>query len=100
MTSSAVHRDERTLVIENASYRWAFHVFAYGLLIIVAYRSFVKNEAAWDLLSLVVLGGVVASLYQWMHNVLTKRSALGIAVGMALAAVMGAVMVAVVVWLR
>ncbi len=42
----------------------------------------------------------MASLYQWTHNVLTKRSAVAIAAAMALAAVMAAVMVAVIVWLR
>jgi Family of unknown function (DUF6442) len=94
--TSAVHRDERTLLIENASYRWSFHVFAYGLLIIVAYRSFVANEAAWDLLALVVIGGAVASVYQWTHDVLTKRTAMTIILGMALATLMAAA----VVWLR
>ncbi len=100
MTSSAAHRDERTLVVENTSYRWAFHVVTFGLLVAVAYRSFAKSDAAWDLLALVILGGAVASLHQWTHNVLTKRSAVAIAAAMALAAVMAAVMVAVIVWLR
>ncbi len=96
MTSSDVHRDERTLLIENASYRWAFNLIAYGLLVAVAYRSFVLNEAAWDLFALVVLGGAVASAYQWMHNVLTRRTAVQMAAGMAVAAVVAAV----IVWLR
>ncbi len=96
MTSSAVHRDERTVAVENHSYRWAFHVFAYGLLAIVAYRSYTADEAAWDLLALVVIGGSVASLYQWTHNVLTKQSAASIVVGMVLAVLMAAA----VVWLR
>ncbi|HET9386590.1 MAG TPA: hypothetical protein VFO67_15745 [Gemmatimonadales bacterium] len=96
MTSSTVHRDERTLAVENVSYRWAFHVFAYGLLLIVAYRSYAANEAAWDLLALVMIGSAVASLYQWTHDVLTKRSAAGVVVGMVLAALTAAV----IVWLR
>jgi hypothetical protein len=96
MTSSAVHRDERTVAIENQSYRWAFHVFAYGLLAIVAYRSYMADEAAWDLLALVVIGGSAASLYQWTHNVLTRQSAASIVVGMVLAALIAAA----VVWLR
>jgi hypothetical protein len=96
MTVSDVYRDERTLHVENASYRWAFHVVAYGLLVIVAYRSYVANEAAWDLLALVVIGGAVASLYQWTHDILTKRSAAAAAVGMGLAALLAMVLV----WLR
>lgn len=96
MTSSTVHRDERTIAVENESYRVAFHVFAYGLLVLVAYRSFAANEAPWDLLALVIIGGAVASLYQWTHHVLTKQSAIGVVVGMVLAALMAAI----VVWLR
>ena len=96
MTLSDVHRDERTLQVENASYRWAFHVFAYGLLLIVAYRSYVANEAAWDLLALVVIGGAVASAYQWTHDILTKRSAATAAAGMVLAALVAMILV----WLR
>ena len=96
MTLSDVHRDERTLHVENASYRWAFHVFAYGLLLIVTYRSYVANESAWDLLALVVLGGTVASLYQWTHAILTKRSAATAVVGIVLAALLAMTLV----WLR
>lgn len=96
MTPSSVHRDERTLQVENASYRWAFHVFAYGLLLIVAYRSYVANEAAWDLLALVIVGGSVASTYQWTHNILTKRSAATAVVGIVLAAVLATLLA----WLR
>jgi hypothetical protein len=96
MTPSAVHRDERTLHVENASYRSAFHVFAYGLLLIVAYRSFVANESAWDLLALVVGGGTVASAYQWTHDILTKRSAATAVAGIVLAALLATVLV----WLR
>jgi uncharacterized membrane protein YqgA involved in biofilm formation len=63
---------------------------------IVAYRSFVADEAAWDLLALVILGGAVASGYQWTHDVLTKRSALDVVAGMVLAALVAAA----IVWLR
>jgi hypothetical protein len=71
--TSDVDRDERTLVVENESFRRAYHVMSFGLLAIVAYRSFASGEASWDLLALVVLGGVVAAAYQWSHRVLTRR---------------------------
>ena len=96
MTGTSVHRDERTLAIENQSYRWAFYVFSYGLLAIVAYRSYVRGEAAWDLMALVLVGGGVASLYQFSQRVLTGRSAAGIAIGMIAAALVAAA----VTWLR
>jgi hypothetical protein len=100
MTSSSVHRDERTLVIENASYRWAFHVYSYGLLVLAGYRSLARDEAVWDLFALLVLGGVVASLYQWTHDVLTKRSAITIGMGMAVGALVAAAIAAAALWLR
>ena len=96
MIVSSVQRDERTLHVENASYRWAFHVFAYGLLLIVAYRSFVANETAWDLLALVIVGGMVTSAYQWRHDILTTRSAATALGGIVLAALLALI----IVWLR
>jgi hypothetical protein len=93
---SALDRDERTLTVENASYRWAYHVISFGLLVIVAYRSFTWDEASWDLLALVVLGGVVASGYQLSHRVLTKRWLItGLAAGL-----LAAIIAALAVWLR
>ena len=85
-----------TLDVENASYRWAYHVLAYGLLVIVAYRSYIANETAWDLLALVVVGGLVASVYQWTQKSLTTRSAVTAAAGIVLAALLAWVLV----WLR
>ena len=96
MIVSGVQRDERTLHVENASYRWAFHVFAYGLLLIVAYRSFVANETAWDLLALVIVGGMVTSAYQWTHDILTTRAAATALGGIVLAALLALILV----WLR
>lgn len=67
-----VHVDERTIAVENASYRWAYLFLSFGLLGLVAYRSFVRNESPWDLLLLVILGGVVGTAYQGSHRVLSK----------------------------
>ena len=93
---SVLDRDERTLTVENASYRWAYHVISFGLLVIVAYRSFTWHEASWDLLALVVIGGVVASGYQLSHRVLTKRWLItGLAAGL-----LAAIIAALAVWLR
>lgn len=73
MKDSSVMRDERTVVIENASYRWAYLVLAFGILGSVMYRSYVLGEASWDLLALVVLGGLVATGYQAVHRVLSQK---------------------------
>jgi hypothetical protein len=49
---------------EDASYRWGYLVIAYGLLAIVGYRGFILQETSWELLALVVGGGVVTSLHR------------------------------------
>jgi len=69
----SVTRDERTITIENASYRWAYHLLSLGLLVSVIYRGFIRQESSWDLLALVILGGLVTTLYQGIHGVLSRR---------------------------
>jgi hypothetical protein len=68
----SVSRDERTLAIENASFRWAFLAMSFGLLAVVAYRAFVFRESSWDLMALVVMGGGVGYAYQGLHRVLSR----------------------------
>src|ERR1700693_3054496 len=63
-TPQSVERDERTVAVENASYRWAYLLLTYALLVDVIYRSLIRHEATWDLLALVVVGGAVCTVYQ------------------------------------
>ena len=96
MKSDVVSRDERTTTVENASYRWAYLFVSYGLLLSVAYRAFVGRESNWDLLGLVVLGGLVATFYQSANRVLSRRwAALTIA-----SLVLAALIAAILVWTR
>lgn len=92
MTSGTIERDERTTVVEHASYRLAYLFLSYALLLDVAYRSFTRSESPWDLLALVVLGGVVSTVYQARHQILGRRW-----VVVTLATVMAAAVVAAVV---
>ena len=96
MTALQVQRDERTVVVENASFRWGYLFMSFGLLALVACRSLVWRESPWDLLLLVVLGGAVPVAYQGYHDVLTSRWA----VRMFVAAVIGAIVAAVLVLIR
>ena len=73
MKDQSIIRDERTIAVENSSYRWAYLLLSFGLLVIVAYRSFLWRESSWDLMVLVLLGGFVTTLYQWSHRVLSRR---------------------------
>lgn len=93
MNEQSVMRDERTVTVENSSYRWAYLLLSFGLLIVVAYRSFVWRESSWDLLALVILGGLVTTLYQWFHKVLTRRWVFVALIGALLAAAVAVVTV-------
>jgi hypothetical protein len=68
-----VERDERTIALENASYRWAYLFVSFGLLVATAYRSFARHEASWDLFALIVAGGVVSTGYQVAQRSLPRR---------------------------
>lgn len=90
-TAALVQRDERTVTLENAGYRWSYLFLSFGLLALVAVRSFAHHERPWDLLALVILGGAVGTAYQGYHRVLSRRwaiiSLLSIAIAAAIALV-------------
>jgi hypothetical protein len=69
-TPQCVERDERTVAVENASYRWAYLLLTYALLVDVMYRSLVRHEATWDLMALVIVGGAVCTVYQARQKIL------------------------------
>jgi lysylphosphatidylglycerol synthetase-like protein (DUF2156 family) len=72
MSAQVVERDERTVSVENASYRLAYLVLSFGVLLSVMYRSFRYNESAWELMALVVLTGGLATAYQASQHVLSR----------------------------
>ena len=63
-TPQSVQRDERTVAVENASYKWACLFVIYALFVEVVCRGLVRNEAAWDLLFLACVPGVICTIYQ------------------------------------
>ena len=73
-------RDEREAAVDRAGDRLAYLVLSYGLLLIVAWRSFGDGAAPFELLALVVVGGVVGAAYRVWHRAFTRESA--IVVGM------------------
>ncbi len=68
-----VPRDEREQGIDNAADRLAYLFLSFGLLTIAAYRGFVRGEASWDLLGLVVLGGVVGTIYRLTMRAVSRE---------------------------
>jgi hypothetical protein len=91
--SQAVQRDERTVAVENASYRWAYLLLTYALLVDVMYRSFARHEAPWDLLALVIVGGAVCAVYQARQNILGRGWVMKAVLGACVAGVIAAVLV-------
>ena len=86
---SSVVRDERMFVGEHASYRLAYGFIIFALLLDVIYRSLVRQESPWDLLAIVIVGGVGSILYEWKKT-LTGRSFKLLAVLMVLTGVVAA----------
>ncbi len=88
-----VMRDERTLVVENASFRLAYQVVTFGLLLDVAFRAFALKQTNWDLFVLVILGGFITAIYQGVNKVLSRRWAMTVVLTMAAAAAVAVVIV-------
>lgn len=91
--TSFIPRDEGETRIDLAADRVAYLVLSYGLLLIVAYRSFVKGDAAWDLIGLVVLGGIVGLAYRIRQGLASRRWTMMLAATIAIALVVAAVLV-------
>ena len=94
-TPQVVERDERTVAVENASYRWAYGVLTYALLMDVMYRGLVRHEAAWDLMALVIVGGAICTAYQARQKILAHGWVMKAVLGAVIAAVVAAVTAAV-----
>lgn len=65
-------RDEREASVDRAGDRLAYIVLSFGLLFVVAYRSFIDGQTSWDLLGLVVIGGLVGVVYRVWYRALDR----------------------------
>ncbi|MDP8244687.1 MAG: DUF6442 family protein [Candidatus Hinthialibacter antarcticus] len=90
-----VMHDERTHAVENAGYKWAYIFMSFGMLIDVMIRSFIFEQAAWDLLAFVVLGGAVATFHQYRQNALPQRYAKGAIIVVILSGVIAFIVAAI-----
>ncbi len=84
-------RDERETSVDQAADRLAYLVLSFGLLAIVAYRGIVERETSWDLLALVVLGGLVGTAYRLRQRVVSRRWELALVGTVAVAMVVAAI---------
>ncbi len=90
-TPQRVIRDERTVAVENVCYKWGCIFVSFALLVDVAMRGLLRNEAAWDLMVLACLPGIIASLYQAYQKALPQGFWRQMALLAVLAGVIGAV---------
>jgi len=93
MSNQVVTRDERTTSVENTSYRIAYLVMSFGLLVSIAYRAFVLQQSSWDLLALVILGGMAATIYQGTNKVLSRRWGIAVVAALVIAGLLAFVFV-------
>jgi uncharacterized membrane protein HdeD (DUF308 family) len=84
-------RAEREAAVERAGDRIAYLVLSYGLLLVVAYRSFAGQQPSWDLLALVFIGGLAGAAYRLWHRAMTRQAALLIGVTVLVALAVGLV---------
>ena len=69
-TEQLLKRDERTVAVENASFKWAWYFLVWPLTIAALYRQKVRNEEVGDLIALVCISSAIAIVYQLRHKVL------------------------------
>ena len=62
-------RDERTVAVVDTSSRFAYMVLAFGVMIIAVVRGLVFGQVCWDLLGLVWVSSLVATVYQRVKHV-------------------------------
>jgi hypothetical protein len=85
-----VPRDERELSVDLAADRISYLVLSYGVLAVAAYRSFVLDEAPWDLLALVIAAGTAGTAYRAVRGAASNRWVLVGLVSIAIAALVAA----------
>ena len=67
-----VIREERTIVVENASFGLALKFIGFALLLDIAYRSFAKGDTSWDLFAIIIISGFVSRAYQIRNRIVNK----------------------------
>ena len=85
--STPFARDEREHSTDLAADRLAFLVVCYGALGLAAYRSFALGQESWDLLALVIIGGMAGLGYRLQRRVVSPSWAMMLIATITIAAV-------------
>lgn len=62
-SQQSVARDERTVAVENAAFKWAYHVLFFGLMLDCLYRLKIRHEETGDLFALAGVSVAVCTFY-------------------------------------
>jgi hypothetical protein len=98
--TAEVERDERTVSVENASYRLGYFLLYLGVLWDACYRAYFRHEMPFDLLALAIGSGALCTLYQVRQKALTRGRFRKILVGGLIFGVLGAVWALILAWSR
>ncbi|MGI6451302.1 MAG: hypothetical protein ACOX3R_13890 [Desulfitobacteriia bacterium] len=72
MKNNLVEKDERTIFVENTSYKFGYRFVTFALLFDILYRSISFNDACWDLFGIIICSGLIVSIYQYRQKILGK----------------------------
>jgi hypothetical protein len=72
-TEQCLKRDERTVTVENAGFKWGYYCLALGLVIDAVYRQEVRNEAIGDLIALLCVSSAISLVYLVAHKAWVPR---------------------------
>jgi hypothetical protein len=67
-TAKIVVRDERTVAVENAAFKWGYYILYFGLLLDCLYRHRLRHEGIGDLLVVLGVSVVFISVYLIGHK--------------------------------
>ena len=67
-----VARDERTILVENKSFSLGYIFMGFALLFDIMYRSFKFGQSSIDLFAIIVMSGLISTIYQLKNKILNK----------------------------
>ena len=89
-----VERDEREASVDKGADRFSYLILSYGLLAIVAIRSFTERAGSFDLLALIIIAGVGGAVYRARAGAMGRSATVMLGITILTAIVIG-VLVAV-----
>lgn len=92
-TCGTTQGDERTVAMLWAN-TWGLNFLLFALLADTVYRGLVYHEAAWDLLALIFISGMINAVYAARHHVLVfnRKSVMVLVISAVVAAIVAAVL--------